>query len=192
MKKFFRVNLMKEKNFILLGIFSVILIFAGIFLQSVYFSWHSEILRLQTETKKLQAEEKIFSNFLAQNKNLDDFINLNEENFLTVREFLPAEPEQEKFTEEIYRAAEKNNISVNSLHIDEPVEVEADKKFSGEFFRQSVKIDFEANYIDLLNFLREISDGERFATLANISVEEGENNLNCRAEFFIYSAKLSE
>ena len=183
---------MKQKKFILFGIFAAIFVFAGIYLRTIYISWQSEILKLQTETKKLQTQEKILSNFFAQNKNADDFINLNEENFLTVREFVPTESEQEKFTEEVYNAAAKNNISVISLQVEEPVAVETDKKFSGEFFRQSVKIQFGANYVDLLNFLREISDGERFATLANISVEEGEDNLNCRAEFFIYFAKLSE
>lgn len=182
---------MKHKNLILLGVIICSLIFAIFYLQTVYISWQSEILRLQTETKKLQAEEKILSNFATQNKNLDDFINLSEENFLTVREFLPAESEQEKFTDTIYRAAAKNNISVTSLQVAEPVAAEVDKNISGDFFRQSVKIQFDANYIDLLNFLREISDGTRFVTLANISVESDEENLNCDAEFFIYSANLT-
>ena len=183
---------MKNKNFVRLGIVLTGIIFATIYLHTVYISWQSEILKLQTETKKLQAEEKILSNFSARNDDLDYFLNLNEENFLTVREFLPAEPEQEKFTDAIYRAAAKNNISVTSLQTAEPLAQEVNKNFAGKFVQQSVKIQLEANYIDLLNFLREILDGERFSTLANISVEEDEDILNCDVEFFIYSAQLPE
>ena len=183
---------MKNKNFILSGIFFCGLIIAIFYLHTVYISWQSEILKLQTETKKLRAEEKILSNFSAQNENLDDFINLSEENFLIVREFLPTESEQEKFTDTIYRVAGKNNISVTSLQVAEPVAVEVDKNISGKFFKQSVKIQLESEYIDLLNFLREVSDSQRFTTLANISVENGEENLNCEVEFFIYFAKLGD
>jgi len=188
----FQVKAMKHKNLILLGIISCSLLFAIFYLHTVYISWQSEILKFQTETKKLNTQEKILSNFKAQNKNIDDFVNLYEENFLTVRDFLPAESEQEKFTDAIYRAATKNNISVTSLQVAEPVATEVDKNISGDFFKQSVKVQFDAEYINLLNFLREISDGTRFITLANISVEDGEEILNCDAEFFIYSANLTE
>jgi len=184
--------MMKNKNLILSGIFFFGLIIATFYLRTVYVSWQSEILKLQTETKKFQAQEKILSNFSARNKNLDDFLNLSEENFLTVREFLPAESEQEKFTDAIYQSAAKNNISVTSLQVAEPVAVEVDKNISGKFFRQSVKVQFESKYIDLLNFLREVYDGERFTTLANVSVENGEEILNCEAEFFIYFAELND
>ena len=183
---------MKNKNAVLLGIVLTGIIFAALYLHTVYISWQSEILKLQTETKKLRAEEKILSNFSAQNENLDDFINLSEENFLIVREFLPTESEQEKFTDTIYRVAGKNNISVTSLQVAEPVAVEVDKNISGKFFKQSVKVQFESQYIDLLNFLREVSDSQRFTTLANISIEADEEILSCDAEFFIYFAKLSE
>ncbi len=183
---------MKQKKFFLLGIFFLVLTFATIFLHSIYTSWQSEILKLQMETKKLQAEEKILSNFSARYDDLEDFLNLNEENFLTVREFLPAEPDQENFTNEIYRAADKNNISVNSLQTFEPLTLEVDKNFSEKFFRQSIKVQFESSYIDLLNFLREISDGKRFVTVANISVEVDDEILNCEVEFFIYFTKISE
>ena len=183
---------MKHKNLILLGIICCGLLFVTVYLHTVYISWQSEILKLQTETKKLQTQEKILSTFKAQNKNVDDFVNLYEENFLTVRDFLPAESEQEKFTDAIYRAAAKNNISVTSLQVAEPVAAEVDKNISGNFFKQSVKVQFDAEYINLLNFLREISDGTRFITLANISVEDGEDVLDCDAEFFIYFANLTE
>lgn len=183
---------MNNKNFILLGIFFCILICVSLYLRTIYNSWQSEILQMQTETTKLQTEEKILSGFSARNKNFDDFINLQEEKFLTVREFVPEDFEQEKFTDAIYRTAEKNNVSVIALQVAEPVAVEVDKNISGQFFRQSVRVQFESNYIDLLNFLREILDGERFATLSNISVEKVEDILDCEAEFFIYSANLQK
>ena len=183
---------MKQKNFFLLGIFFLLLIFAAIFFNSIYKSMHSEILQMQIETQKISAEEKILSNFSARNENLDDFTNLSEENFFTSREKIPEDMEQEKFTEEIYSAAEKNSVDVTSLQTDEPVTLDADKNLSGKFFRQSVKIQLEADYVSLLNFLREIEDGERFSTLANISVEAEEEILICEVEFFIFSAKLND
>lgn len=183
---------MKQKIFFLLGIFIFGAVIAIFFLHSVYISWQGEIFQLQLETKKLQAQEKFLSDFSAQNGSLEDFLNLSEENFLIAREFLPSESEQEKFTNEVYRAAEKNNISVTSLQIGEPEALEANKDVAKNFFRQSIKIQFGANFADLLNFVREISDGERFTTLANISVEEDEEILSCDAEFFIYFAQLSE
>ena len=108
-----------------------------------------------------------------------------------MREFLPEELEQESFTNEIYRAAEKNNISIDSLQVGEFFPADTDKNFSGTFYKQSIKVQFTAEYIFLLNFLREISDGKRFITLGNISVASDEEILHCEVEFFIYSAKNS-
>ena len=184
--------MMRQKNFFLLGIFVVGAVVAIFFLQSVYVSWQSEILQLQTETKKLQIQKKFLSDFTARVGDPEEFLNLSEENFLIAREFLPTEPEQEKFTNEVYRVAEKNNIAVTSLQVEEPVTLEVNKNVVENFFRQSIKIQFSASYTDLLNFIREVSDGERFTTLANISIEADEEILSCDAEFFIYFAKLSE
>ena len=184
------MNFTKQKNFLLLGIFLGSLIFFAIYFFSIYNDWQNEILQIQTEVKKIQAEEKIFAEFKNSREDLDEVIELNEENFLTVREKIPEEIEQEKFADEIYRVAEKNNISITALTAEEPAILENDKNISANFFRQSVKVQLETDYISFVNFLREIEDGKRFCMLAKISVENAEDILICEAEFFIFSAKF--
>ena len=168
------------------GLLVVCLLFAIFYLQAIYFSWQSEILQIQVETKKLKTTEKILQNFSERQKKFPALVELSEENLISAREFLPVDTEQEKFTDEIYRAANKNNIEINSIQVDEVSEIEKDKNF----YRQSVKVQFAADYISMLNFLREISDGKRFSTLANISIDSEGEKLFCTAEFFIYSATL--
>ena len=162
-----------QKNIIYIGgLISVCFIFVLFYLQSVYISWQSEILEMQSETKKILASEIILRNFS------DNETELSEENLISAREFLPLDSEQEKFTDEIYRSANRYNIKINSVQVDELSEVEKN------FYRQAIKVQFDADYISVLNFLREISDDKRFSVLENISV----NNNICDAEFFIYSA----
>ena len=182
---------MDKKIILRLAICSAILFLIGGYLWTIYLSMQSEILELQTEINRLQGTERILENFLEREKNFPALADLSEENFLSAQENLPAESEQEKFTDEIYQSANKNNILVNSMQVGELSPVETSKKNSGEFYRQSVKVQLEANYISLLNFVREILDGNRFATLANISVERDAEILFCDAEFFIYSANLN-
>ena len=184
------MNFIKQKNFLLLGIIFGSLIFFANYFFSIYNAWQSEILQTQLETKKILAEEKILSNFQNSRENLNDFIELNEENIFNIREQIPETSEQEKFTDAIYRVAEKNNISINSLQVEEPLEVEVDKDISANFFRQALRVQLEADYISLLNFLREIEDGERFSVLTKLSVENAEGILICEVEFFIFSAKF--
>ena len=161
-----------QKNIIYVGgLIAVCFIFVLFYLQSVYISWQSEILEMQSETKKILASEITLRNFS------DNETELSEENLISAREFLPLESEQEKFTDEIYRSANRYNIKINSVQVDELSEVEKN------FYRQAVKVQFDADYISVLNFLREISDDKRFSVLENISV----NNNICDAEFFIYS-----
>lgn len=161
-----------QKNIIYVGgLISVCFIFVLFYLQSVYISWQSEILEMQSETKKILASEITLRNFS------DNETELSEENLISAREFLPLDSEQEKFTDEIYRSANRYNIKINSVQVDELSEVEKN------FYRQAIKVQFDADYISVLNFLREISDDKRFSVLENISV----NNNICDAEFFIYS-----
>ena len=48
-------------------------------------------------------------------------------------------------------------------------------------------IKIEGDYISTLNFLREIIDGERFATIENVTLESHENILKGDIEILIFS-----
>ncbi len=181
---------MSRKNFLIFGTAGLFLICAVIFLTSLYQTTRAEILRMQTETQRLELETAELKKYFAKAGNAEKFFELNEENFISVREFLPATFEQEKFTDSIYRAANKNNISISALQIEEPLQLEVSENFAGNFFKQSIRVQFAAEYVQLLNFLREVLDGKRFATLGKISISAEDEILNCDAEFFIYTAKL--
>ena len=183
---------MNRKNILRIGIIAAVLFLAGIYFKSLYISLQAESAQVKSELERLKVEEKILQNFLNRQEQVTEFIELSEENFLSAQEFLPTDSEQEKFTETIYSAANKNSVQVISLQIGELLPVESPKDFSGEFYKQSVKIQLEAEYVSLLNFIREVLDGERFATFANISLDSEENILIGEVEFFIYSAKFAE
>lgn len=172
---------MKIKKFL-----PVAIICGGIFLIStllyfVFIPIQGKILEMETETKNFQAVEKNLRELQRRHENFEEFAESIEENLNELKKSLPEKSSQEKFSAEIYQAAEKNKIAVTLLQVGEIISEE-------NFQKQSVKIKLEGNYISILNFLRDIYDGERFAKLENISLESSkENFITCDAEFFIFS-----
>lgn len=151
----------------------------------IYEPIKSEIFLMQTETKKLHAAEIEIENFENLHGSFENFSALTESHLQTTREFLPAESLQDNFVAEIYKVAEKNKILVNSIQIGEVESVEEN------FSRQSIKVKIEGDYISTLNFMREILDGERFATIENLTLESNENILSGDVEFLIFSVAAS-
>ena len=176
---------MKRKFYFKCGLLAVCLFFATLYLWTVHEDWQRENLSLEIELKRLQVEEKILSDFEERQRKVPRLAELSEENLISARELLPLEMEQESFTDELYRAAEKNSLVIKSVQVGEVLQI--DKK---NFYKQAVKVEFEAEYVPLLNFLREIADGKRFSTLKNISIDGKEKILSCTAEFFIYAEKI--
>ena len=164
--------------------------FCGFWINNYCEEMQSETLRLQTEIKRLEVIQKKSQEFERLKSKYPDIVERSEENLLEFQEYLPTELKTESFTDEIYRAADKNNISITSMQSGEPFMADMDRNFVGEFYKQSVKVQFEAEYVPTLNFLREIIDGKRFATLERISLVSAEEFLDCEAEFYIYSAKF--
>lgn len=161
------------------GIFLIIM-----FLQLIFLPLQSQILEMRMETAHLQAVEKTLRKFESQQENFEDFAELTRENLIELQKLLPEKSAQEEFTAEIYKAAEKNKIAVTFLQVGDLVAEE-------NFQKQSVKIKLEGDFISVLNFLRDISDGERFAKLENITLENSEENfIICNAEFFIFALKI--
>ena len=164
----------------------VVITVGGIFLilallYFVFIPIHGKILEMETETKHLQAVEKTLREFERRHENFEEFAELTEERLLELKKAFPEKSSQEKFSAEIYKSAEKNKIAVTLLQVGELILEE-------NFQKQSVKIKLEGNYISILNFLRDIYDGERFAKLENISLESSkENFITCDAEFLIFS-----
>ena len=76
---------------------------------------------------------------------------LNVESSSKLEKLLPENSDQEKFSAEIYKLAEKNKIAVTSLQVGETIS-DNEKNLS----RQSVKIKLEGKYISILNFMYNI------------------------------------
>ena len=149
----------------------------------IYTPLKSEILSMQTETRRLQIIEAELTNFEKKHGNVEDFARLIETRLTESRELLPSESLQDVFAAEIYKIADQNKLLVDSIQIGDVESVEGDNK---NFFRQSVKIKVEGDYISTLNLIREVLDSKRFVTIDNISFESAENILIGDIEFSIY------
>lgn len=170
---------MKKKILLLFAVLGA----ASFIFMTAFISVQTEISNMQTETYRLQAIEKDLRKLQARQK----IFELTTERFDELKRYLPSKPAQEIFTAEIYHTAEKNKIAITNLQVGELINLENEKNF----LRQSVKIQIEGDYISILNFLREISDGERFTRLENISLESSrENFIICNVEFYIYSSTM--
>ena len=118
-------------------------------------------------------------------RNLENLAKRIEDQLEKMQEYLPAEMNDEKFVAELYKIAEDKKILITSVQVGEISEKDSVQK-------QSVKIRLESDYISLLNFIREILDGERLASFENFSLEreDDSNILNCELEFVIFSANF--
>ena len=118
----------------------------------------------------------------ARHGNFAEFVELTDERLNFAQEYLPAEIDDEKFIAELYEIAENRQMLIYS--------VQTGEIYNDEIQRQSIKIRAEADFISLLNFIREILDGARLVSLENFSINsDGETNiLDCELEFSIYAA----
>ena len=149
----------------------------------IYTPLESEIAAMQTESRRLQIIENELTNFEKIHSDVEDFAALIENRLVETHELLPAESLQDAFAAEVYKLAEKNKVLVDSIQIGDVEGVEGDNK---NFFRQSVKLKVEGDYISTLNLIREILDGKRFVTVDNINLESAENVLSGDIELSIY------
>lgn len=173
-----------KKNLLLPIIICSLVLLTILFWQFIFVPIQSEILNMQSESRRLQAIEKNLLKLKARHENFAEFVELTDARLIESENFLPVKHSQEKFTADIYKIAERNKIAVTNLQVGEINFVEDNKNLR----RQSIKIKFEGNYISAINFLREIADGERFAKSENISIENLRDNfINCEVDFYIYS-----
>ena len=142
---------------------------------------------MNAETKQIEATELELKNLQERYGDLKKFFQLTQERLAQMQEYLPAEMQAEKFVAQLYNAAEDKKILINSVQLGEVSE-------KNSVQTQTVKIQLSSDYISLLNFIREILDGERLTSFESFSIaREGESNiLNCELEFLIFSADISD
>ena len=176
-----------NKKFLPIIILTICAIVAILYWQLIYNPVQAEISALDTETKQIEKIEQEIENLQTRYGNIEDLVALTEERLTQMQELLPAEIDSEKFITELYKIAEDKKILINSVQVGEISETDSVQK-------QSVKIRLETDYISLLNFIREILDGERLASFENFSItrEDETNILNCELEFLIFAAQLKD
>ena len=137
---------------------------------------------MELETRRLRDVEREILQLKARHENLSAFVEQKESELDAMKKFLPTTLMQDKFIDELYRAADIHKAQIISVRADEIISEE-------KFQSQTVSVKLETDYVSLLNFLREISDGERLTRLENFSAtSEGDGIVSCELSFKIFAA----
>ena len=172
---------MSDKRFLPAIIFLLGIILSFGWYKFFYEPVQREILSMELETRRLREVEREILQLKARHKDLSAFIATKELELDAAREFLPTTLMQDKFIDELYRAADSCKVQLISVRAGEIISAE-------EIQSQVVSVELEADYVSLLNFIREILDGERLATLENFSAESAEGKiLSCELNFKIFA-----
>ena len=176
---------MRKRNFLPIATLIICATVAILYRQTIYLPVQAEISRLNAETKEIETLEREIENLQARYGNIEDFAESTNERLAQMQEYLPAEMNAEKFIAQLYIFAEDKKILINSVQVGEISEKDSVQS-------QAIKIRLEADYISLLNFIREILDGERLASFENFTIAriDDTNILNCELEFVIFAAEI--
>ncbi len=160
---------------------------AGILL---IFGWHMfvyeptqrEILNMQLETRRLREVERSIAEFKARHEDLSAFGAVKERQLDEARNFLPATLAQDKFLDGLYRAAEICRVRLTAVQTGEIISAD-------EMQMQLVTVKAEADFVALLNFIRETVDGGRLVGLENfLLTSTGDDVISCELTFKIFAA----
>lgn len=172
---------MNDRKFLPPIILLAAIILAVGYFQFIYEPTKREILNMELETRRLSEIEREIFDLRARHGNLAAFVTEKELQLDEAQNFLPATLEQEKFIDEVYRAAEICGVKILSIRSGEVTSTE-------ELQAQVVSLKSEADYISLMNFIREVLDGGRLTSLEEISLESsGGKILSCDVEFKIFA-----
>lgn len=173
---------MRDKKFLPLIIFFLGIILSFGWLKFIYEPSQREILNMELETRRLREIEREISELKSRHENLLTFVQATEQRLDDMRIFLPSTLAQDEFIAELYRAAEFSQARI--------IFVQSSEIISGEEFQaQVVSVKLETEYISLLNFIREVSDGGRLTSLERFSLESaGGKILSCDLSFKIFAA----
>ena len=172
---------MNDRKFLPAIIFLSAIIFFFAWQQFFYEPIQREILNTELETRRLREIEREILELKARN-NLAALVEEKESELDAAKNFLPPTLTQDKFIDELYRAADAQKVQVISVRAGEIISAE---KISAQF----VNVNVEGNFVSLLNFIREIVDGERLARLENFSVTAEESNVvSAELRFKIFAA----
>ena len=173
---------MDDKRFLPVIIFAVGIILTLGWYELIYTPAQIEILNMELETRRLREVEREILELKARHENLAAFVEEKELQLDAAQNFLPPMLAQDRFIDELYRTAESLDVKIISIRAEETTSQE-------NLQSQVISVNLQADYISLLNFIREILDGERLTVLEKISVEKSSRQmLDCRLSFKIFAA----
>ena len=171
---------MQDKKFQPSVIFALIIIIAFGWYQFIYEPARREILAMELETRRLRDIEREINKLKTRHEDLSAFVETKELELDAAKNFLPSTLEQDKFIDELYKAADFNRVQI--------ISVQAGETTSKTVQAQVISVKLEADYIALLNFIREIIDGGRLTSLERFSIESAEGKiLSCELSFKIFA-----
>ena len=171
---------MDAKKFFPMIIFALIILAACH--QFIYQPVQRKILSMELEARRLREVERELSELKARHGNLSAFVEAKELELDAARKFLPPTISQDRFIDELYRAADFYQVRITAVHIDE---ISSAEKIQS----QIVSLNVETNYVSLLNFIRVVLDGERLTRLENFSATSaGDGVISCALSFEIFAA----
>ena len=172
---------MDDKKFLPAIIF-VMIIFSFGWYKFLYEPAQRETLSMELEARRLHEVEREILELKARHENLSAFVEAKELELDAARKFLPTTLTADKFIDELYRAADFYRVRITAVQVDE-------KSSAENFQSQVVSLNVETNYVSLLNFIREVLDGERLTRLENFSATSADNGIiSCALSFEIFAA----
>ena len=174
---------MQDKFFLPATLILCVILFV-VWHQFFYTMIEREILSTELETRRLHEVEREITQLKARHENLSSFVEEKELELDAARNFLPPTIAQDKFIDELYRSAESQRAQIISVKADEIISAE-------EIQEQVITVNLETDYISLLNFIREVLDGERLTNLENFYIESLEGKiLSCELTFKIFAEPI--
>ena len=172
---------MDDKKFLPAIIF-VMIIFSFGWYKFLYEPMQRETLSMELEARRLREVEREILELKARHENLSAFVEAKELELDAARKFLPTTLTADKFIDELYRAADFYRVRITAVQVDE-------KSSAENFQSQVVSLNVETNYVSLLNFIREVLDGERLTRLEKFSATSADNGIiSCAMSFEIFDA----
>ena len=174
---------MNEKFYLPATLVLCLIVFAGWY-QFIYEPARREILNMELETRRLREVEREVVELKARHGDLAALVELKEQQLDEARIYLPSTPAQDEFIDQLYRAADSCSVRIVSVHAGEV-------KSSKVIQSQAINVRLEAGYVPLMNFIREILDGERLTGLETFSAKSATGNLlSCEISFTIFAEPL--
>ena len=174
---------MDDKRFLPLIVLLLGIILSIGWYEFIYEPTRREILNMELETRRLREVEHEILDLKARHENLSAFIEEKERQLDAAQNFLPSTLNQDKFIDKLYRIAELHSVKIISVRAD-------DINSAEELQSQIISARLEADYISLLNFIREMLDGDRLTALERFSIENSAGILSCDLNFKIFAADL--